>query len=191
MISWKHSFKKLNEEYEVTRKKRQALDNLLDTGKISQPTHNLFNREIDQAVAEIERQQKALLEKMASKVMELEEQIKTLEILLANLEIQHVTGEIDEEIYQHQTELLSMGLETARQELDSVKEATDQLSATEPTTQQEIEPEPEEAQDHEPEVKFLEEPTEQPEEPIVEAVQCTEEAKPTETEAKIEEKQET
>jgi chromosome segregation ATPase len=129
LISWRHSFKRLNEEYEISKKKRQALDNLLGAGKISRQTYDLFNEEISQAMAEIEKQQKALLEKMNLKVNELEGQIKTLEMLLANFEIQHVTGEVDEETYQREIGVLSVGLETARNELNMIKEAINQISS--------------------------------------------------------------
>ena len=64
LISWKHSFKRLNEEYEIAKKKKQALDNLFETGKISQSTRDSFNDEIVAAIAEIEKQQKDLLAKM-------------------------------------------------------------------------------------------------------------------------------
>ncbi len=127
VISWKSSFRKLSEEYETAKKKKQALDGLLDTGKISQSTHDLFNTEIAEAVTDIEKQQKALLQKMDAKMCELEEQIKTLEILLANFEIQHVTGEVDEEVYQREINVISIGLETSRQELEAIRSATDQL----------------------------------------------------------------
>jgi len=145
--SWKHSFESLNEEYEMTKKKKEALDNLLNAGKISESTYDSFNQKMDEAVAEIEKQQKALLEKMNSKVAELEDHTKTLEILLANFEIKHVTGEIDEEVYQREVNLLSIGLETARQELDTAKEAINQLSSSIPipptdiVVPQEVEPE--------------------------------------------------
>ncbi|NWG10429.1 CdvA-like protein [Candidatus Bathyarchaeota archaeon] len=132
MISWKHSFKRLSEENEMAKKKKEALDNLLGNGRISQSTYDVFKGEIDEAIAEIERQQKALLEKMNSKMAELEEQVKTLEMLLANFEIQHVTGEIDEEVYQHEINILSVGIETAQHELDTVKEAVNQLSSGAP-----------------------------------------------------------
>jgi len=82
----------------MAKKKKQALDNLLSNGRISQSTHELFNKEIADVIAEIGRQQRDLLEKMKFKVRELEGQIKTLEMLLANFEIQHVTGEVDEEV---------------------------------------------------------------------------------------------
>jgi len=140
MISWKHSFEELNEENEMTKKKKQALDNLLNTGRISQSTHELFSMEIAEAVTDIERRQKALLQKMNSKMVELEEQIKTLEILLANFEVQHVIGEVDEETYQREINVLSMGLETSRLELNSIKEAADQLACGNVFTKQRDEP---------------------------------------------------
>jgi hypothetical protein len=212
LISWKHSFKKLNEENEMAKKKKQALDNLLNTGRISQSTYDLFNNEIDEAIAEIERQQKALLEKMNSKMEELEEQIKTLEMLLANFEIQHVTGEVDEEVYQHEMGILSMGIETAKHELDVVREAVNQLSSgmqissTEVVVEQKIEPQSAETEVSEPKVEVVEEKlSESPVEPVdvkevdsfqaqqenkQETSQSTEESQSTETVAEGKEKQE-
>jgi len=126
MISWKRSLWTLNEEYEVAKKKKHALDNLLSTGRISQSTHEMFTMEIAEAIDEIESRQKTLLQKMNVKIVELGDQVKTLEILLADFEIQHITGEIDEETYQREINVLSMGLETSRLELNSIKEAADQ-----------------------------------------------------------------
>src|SRR4030067_2928314 len=64
LISWKHSFKRLNEEYELANKKKNALDNLYATGRISQSTRDSFNNDIFTAIKEIETQQKDLLAKM-------------------------------------------------------------------------------------------------------------------------------
>lgn len=196
LISWKHSFRRLNEEYEVARKKRQALDKLLNIGKISQSTHGIFNKEIDDAIADIEKQQKALLEKMAAKVVELEGQVKTLEILLANFEIRHVTGEIDEDAYQRENDLLTVGLNAAKQELEEVKDATDQLASGDFMIG-EVEPPAQMNEDAQPEVKFLDETppvgdetVKVEEESAVETVVCTE-ATNEDAEEKTEEKQQT
>jgi chromosome segregation ATPase len=129
LISWKNSYKKLNEEYETAMKKRQALENLLNNGRISKSTFDAFNAEIDEAVAEIERQQKTLLDKINAKMKELETQIKMLEVLLANFEIQHVIGEVEEDVYQREMALLTVGLENAKHELDAMKEAANQFSS--------------------------------------------------------------
>ena len=114
LISWKYTFKRLNEEYEIAKKKKQALDNLFESGKISQSTRDSFTNDINAAIVQIEKQQKELIESMQLKTQELENQIKTLETLLANYEIQHVVGEIDEQIYQQEISLLTTGLETTK-----------------------------------------------------------------------------
>jgi hypothetical protein len=219
LISWKHSLRRLNEENEMAKKKKQALDNLLSAGRISQSTYDLFSNGIDEAVAEIERQQKALLEKMNSKMEELEEQTKMLEMFLANFEIQHVTGEVDEEAYQREIGILSMGIETARHELDGVREAVNQLSSgtqvstAEVVVQQEVEPQSTDNEVSQPKVDVAEESVsgveeklpEPPIEPVEakkidsfqsqpentqETSQSAEESQPTETVAEGEEKQE-
>jgi hypothetical protein len=208
LISWKHSFRKLNEENEMAKKKKQALDNLLNTGRISQSTYDLFNNEIEEAISEIERQQKGLLEKMNSKMEELKEQIKTLEMLLANFEIQHVTGEVDEEVYQSEIGVLSMGIETAKHELDMVREAVNQLSSgvqislTEVVVEQKMESQSARTEVSEPKVEVVEEKLpDSPVEPVEikevdsfqaqqEMSQSTKESQSTETVAEGEKKQE-
>ena len=127
LISWKYTFKRLNEEYEIANKKKQALDKLFESGKISQSTRDSFTNDINAAIVQIEKQQKELIESMQLKTQELENQIKTLETLLANYEIQHVVGEIDEQIYQQEINLLTTGLETTRNELNVIKQSTNQL----------------------------------------------------------------
>ncbi|MEM3536393.1 MAG: CdvA-like protein [Candidatus Bathyarchaeia archaeon] len=210
MISWKHSFKRLNEEFEMAKKKRQALENLLNSGRISQSTYEVFNSEIASAISEIERQQRDLLEKMNSKMRELEEQIKTLEMLFANFEIQHVAGEVEEEVYQHEISLLSTGLEAARRELETVKEAVNQLSSSmqiqtaEVVVEQKIESQPtenvkvEEKPAPAMEEKMPEPPVEHVEsseacpasEQTQDSLQATEENQPVPIEPVVEEKKE-
>jgi len=134
LMSWKHSFNRLNEEHQMAEKKKQAINNLLNSGKISKATYELFEREITEAIAEVEKQQQALLAKMKTKAEELEGEIGTLEMLLANFEIEHVTGEMDEEAYQRESIVLSVGLETARQELAIVRGTVIQLLGNEQNT---------------------------------------------------------
>jgi hypothetical protein len=140
VISWKNSFKRLNEEYELAKKKKQAVDNLYITGKISQITRDSFNKDISSAIAEIERQQKDFVEKMQLKTEELTSQIKLLETLLANYEIQYVVGEIGEETYQRDISLFTLGIDTAKNELEILIQATTQLCGTVPTIQAPVAP---------------------------------------------------
>ena len=136
LITWKHSYNRLYEEHNIVKKKQQALNNLFETGKISESTRDTYNNEILQALNDIEKQQQQLLEKMQIKITELQSQIKTLEVLLTNYEIQHAVEEIDEATYQQEITLLNTALETARNELSNISEAATQLCpivAPEPT----------------------------------------------------------
>lgn len=121
---------KINEEYAVILRKKQALNSLLSSGRISQSTFDMFDREMESAIAEIEKQRKLLLEKISVKTKELEERVKVLEKLLANLEIQYVGGEIEEEIYQRDLALLNVGLENAKKELELTKEVINELASS-------------------------------------------------------------
>jgi hypothetical protein len=121
MISWKHSFDKISKDLELTRKKKQTLDNLFNTGKISQPTYDSLNTELSTAITETEARQKELAGQMSSKVAELEEQVSTLEMLLASSELQYVAGEIDDELHAHESKAFGLGLEATKQELNTIK----------------------------------------------------------------------
>ena len=195
MISWKHSFRRLNEEFEIAKKKKQALDNLLSIGKISQSTYDAFSKEIQEAMEEIEKQQQALQEKMNAKMEELDSQIRTLEMLLANSEIQHVTGEVDDEVYRRQADLLSMGLENSRKELEDVREAAEQLSSCNVLAQQDVGIEPRENVVSKTEVEVVDIPVstvkDEPPEPPLEPIQAdAEDPQEAELETEAEEKQE-
>jgi hypothetical protein len=189
LISWKHSFKRLNEEYEIAKKKKRALDNLYETGRISQATRDSFDNDISAVITEIEKQQKDLLTKMQEKAQELESQIKTLETLFANYEIQHVVGEIEEEVYQREINLLSTGLESAKRELEIIKDAANQLcsppieeTTTEPclTTEEMVQTEPvETAPAVLEEVTMVTEPC--PQEPVITMQETVPEQPATET----------
>jgi hypothetical protein len=107
-----------------------------------------------------------------------------------------VTGEIDEAAYQRENDLLTAGLDAAKQELEEVKDATDQLASGDFMID-EAEPSPQRNDGAQPEVKFLDEapPAENEtvkveEEPIVETVVCAE-ATNQDAEEKTEEKQQT
>lgn len=119
---------KINGELELAKKKKQALDKLLQDGKVSQPTYDSFSNEVAEAIAEIETKQNALVEKMKAKITELEQQVQTLEHLLVNSEIRHISGEIEEEAYGRECNVLSLGLETTKQELNEIKSAISNLS---------------------------------------------------------------
>jgi len=201
MISWKHSFEKISKDLELTKKKKQTLDNLFNAGKISQSTYDSLNMELSKSIAETEARQKELAGQMSSKVTELEEQINTLEMLLASSELQYAAGEIDDELYTHESKAFGLGLEATKQELNAIKniiasimqETTQPQPQLEPQPQFQFQPEtheikeaeppkPEEVIAKPPETTIVETPIEKkPIEPTTETQPETPAQMPTET----------
>lgn len=129
MTWWKESFEKINNELELIKQKRNALENLLNSGRISQTTYEYYSKELAELEEEIENRRKALVDKMNAKISHLENQLQVLEMLFTEIEISHAVGKMDEETYNRQRDALSTGLEFARQELNALK---DTLSSVEP-----------------------------------------------------------
>ena len=129
MSWWKESFEKINNELELIRQKRNALENLLNSGRISQTTYEYYSKELAELEEEIENRRKALVEKMNAKVSNLEKQLQVLEMLFTDIEISHAIGKIDEETYNRQTNALNTGLEFARQELNALKDTLSSIES--------------------------------------------------------------
>jgi hypothetical protein len=111
----------VNRELDVTKKKKQALDNLYASNKISQSTYDYLETELAKAITDLEDHLKTLMDKMTERAKELEKQISTLELFLASLEIHHAAGDIDDETYEEQNNAILLGLEATRQELLNIE----------------------------------------------------------------------
>jgi hypothetical protein len=134
LISWKYSFEEISKDLELTKKKKLALDGLLEEGKISQSTYESLNKELTDTIVEIEARRTALAGKITSKISELEQQTTVLEMFLANSEIGYAAGEIDEDLHQRETNAFALGLEATKQELNTIKESLGDLTPEEPVT---------------------------------------------------------
>ncbi len=213
MISWKSSFKEINKDLELTKKKKNALEALFNEGRISQSTYESLEKEITDAIMDIEARRKALAEKVTSKISELEQQITVLEMFLANSEIEYVAGEIDEELHQRESNAFALGLEATKQELNAVKDIvsdmmleeaptppsppsevtealqTEELVEKPPETAVEAPPEPETISEETPGEQLMETPAEKPfvEEPVEAPYEAPSEAPPEEAPAEREE----
>lgn len=127
MMLWKDAFEKMNIELDLTKRKKQALDDLLSTGRISQSTHGCLCKDLDEDINQIELRRKSLAEKMASKLNELEKQLQALEFFLANSEMAYVAGEVNSELYAQESSALNLGMDATKQELNWIKEVIIQL----------------------------------------------------------------
>lgn len=121
MSLWKYSFGLASKELEVTKKKKQALDGLNASNKISQQTYDALNTDITKAISELEGHLKSLKDRMDSRTQELERQMSTLELFLASLEIHHAAGDVDDATYERQNDAIILGLEATKQEMSEIE----------------------------------------------------------------------
>ena len=154
---WKYSFELIGKELEVTKKKKQALENLFAEGKISQSTYEYLKSEIAKAISELESNLNRLKEKMATRAQELESQLSSLELLLASLEIHHAAGDISDEIYEKENKAILLGLEATKRELNDIRSSLQgppaEVAGEEPTATQEKEVSEREEQPSEPQTE--------------------------------------
>jgi len=115
------SFEIVSQELDLTKRKKQALDDLLASARISQPTYEHLEKGLTETILDLEAQQRSLGDKMTGWADELGEQIQLLELLLANLEIHHATGEIDEDAYDKQNRAILLGIEATKQDLVDIR----------------------------------------------------------------------
>jgi len=153
----------INKELEVTKKKKQALDDLFAERKISQSTYDYLKSEIAKAISELENDLNRLKERMATRIQELESQLSSLELLLASLEIHHAAGDVDDETYEKENKAILLGLEATRQELNDIRSSLQRS----PAETAEAPPKVEEKFTEETETVETEKPAAEPEQAAV------------------------
>jgi hypothetical protein len=187
LISWKYSLDKISKDLELAKKKKEALDYLFNSGKISVSTYESLGKGLSEAILEIEAQKKSLTEEMTSKIFDLEKQISMLELFLASSEIQYVAGDIDEGSHANEIGAFTLGLDAVKQQLSDIKEVIVKLmpevvAPTPPPSPSEVE----EAKPTEVVEKTLETSAETSTETLVEVpVETSNEAEPVSEEVPL------
>jgi len=124
---WKDAFDRVNAERDLGNRKKDAIDTLLGSGRISQFAYDCVCKDLNEEIGQIEIRRKALTDKMTKKLGELEEQQQTLEFFLANSEMAYAAGEINDELHARECSALSLGLDAVKQELNWIREVIIQL----------------------------------------------------------------
>ncbi|MCX8170996.1 MAG: CdvA-like protein [Candidatus Bathyarchaeota archaeon] len=128
MCLWKYAFELASKDLDLLRRKKQALDDLLSSNRISQQTYECLDKEISDALSDVKRYLENLSCKMRNRAESLEKQVGILEIFLANIEILHAAGEIDDETYERQSKAVSLGLESTVNEINEIKRALESVA---------------------------------------------------------------
>jgi histone deacetylase complex regulatory component SIN3 len=134
MVNWKESFERVSKELDLTKRKKYALEDLYNAGKISQYIYEYLDKEVAEDIAEIEARYKTLTERMTRKLNRLEEQLRALEIFLATSEMACAAEEVSQEVHAAESNALILGMEATKQELNMLREIIIQLVSKETAT---------------------------------------------------------
>ncbi len=122
------SFETVMRSMESVERQRQALENLLKAGRISQDTYGQVLKGIESRLAEIETQKKALANEIVSEIDELKKLVALLELRLADAQVRHSAERIDEESFEHERTIYALGLESIRREMQNLGNALKRLN---------------------------------------------------------------
>jgi hypothetical protein len=97
--SWRVSAEQVQSGIAQTERRIDALDQLHSSGKISTHTYKNLKKSYDSVVGQRNGAREKLMAELKSRSGELADESNELEEFLANIEVQHLTGELDEEAY--------------------------------------------------------------------------------------------
>jgi chromosome segregation ATPase len=128
MFSWESDFEEAVKTINIYSKKLQTLKTLRESGKISDRTAEFLQKEFDNYVKAIEARKQTVLERLETRLKEVQQQIDIIEKLLANTEVRFSAQEITEDRYTKVATALNYALEESRNEYESLREAIAILS---------------------------------------------------------------
>jgi hypothetical protein len=118
----------LSEQLPTIRKKRKILDKLAENKVIPSGIQESLCREFDKTLKEMKSEAQGVLEDMEKQVKAQDEQLKTLQLARAFLEIEHGIGTVSDEIYQQSLMSVLREVKNAQQTKLSLLRAKDKVT---------------------------------------------------------------
>jgi len=122
---WRVEAEDLRREYDVVKRRSQALDLLFKDGDIDQLEYNQLRSSYEGLGKEIGERQEKLLGILKQVEGRLEQLIRDLQTALTNNKMLYTASEIDQQTYETVTDSVRTGLEIARKErkdIDNLRE---------------------------------------------------------------------
>lgn len=132
---WELEAESLRKQFDLIIRRIKALDELRRNGDIDEAIYEELRRQHSSSVEELKEQREILLESLEERMRRLDNQIKELEIFLANSKMQHTSGEISDQAYKTAYEAVNNGLNRAISEKNHLRELVEFLKNAESTIQ--------------------------------------------------------
>jgi hypothetical protein len=108
---WRIEADELDRLYEVVAKRVQALEELYGSGEIEEEIYAELYKSHKSTLGELEERRRSLIEGLRSRISEKVEEIKELQMFLANNKILRASGEVDEYSYRISNDAIRRGLQ--------------------------------------------------------------------------------
>jgi len=122
----------LEELLKSLEKERESLKHVLLSGKISHNTFDLLNKKIDETILIATKLEGVLKEEESFWKETLLKGIKLFETLLVEFEHKLLLGEIGKEEYQHNSDIISDGLNSIRKQIEQNERRKEQVITAPP-----------------------------------------------------------
>ncbi len=119
---WEFEANNLKQQYDLISRRTRALDELYRNGSLDKAIYEELRSQHISTIDELEEQKQILIESLRTRGEKLENQIRELEIFLANCKMQHSSGEIDSNSYDLSYEAVDNGFKKVLSEKSYLKE---------------------------------------------------------------------
>jgi len=117
-------------ELDLLRRRDRALNELLAGGDVDETTYKQLKEQFRQAKDELLKTSETAVEKLAGRIQRLDEQIKSIQSLIANNKMHYTSGEIGEDAYSLANESIQNGLRHVSSERKSIEDKINALIAS-------------------------------------------------------------
>jgi len=118
----------ISEQLPTMRKKKKILDKLAEGKVIPQGIHESLGREFDKSLKEMKDEAQTILEDADKQIKAQDEQLKTLQLARAYIEIEHGIGTVKDEVYQLSVMSILREVKNAQQTKLSLLKTKDKVS---------------------------------------------------------------
>jgi hypothetical protein len=131
--AWKSNSNAFSEEYTSTLQRIRVLQELYGRGEISQEIFEEFSKQHEGILNDMETRRSTLIATLKDEVERLNAKIKELQTFIANIKVEHLTGDIDDQAYATANDAVQVGLEKIyleKKDLEITLEEITKLNST-------------------------------------------------------------
>lgn len=146
--AWKSNSNAFSEEYTSTLQRIRVIQELYGKGEVTHEVYEEFSKQHEAILTDLESRRSALLTTLKDEAEKLTTKIKELQTFIANIKVEHLTGDIDDEAYATGNDAVQVGLEKIYLEKKDLETTLDEITKLNPslaTPNPELHPEPQPA----------------------------------------------